>query len=120
MVLDRALADAEIRGDVLAELAGEDQFHDLTLSPCQTGQTIGRVLPPRKHRVDLQVFFAQQGLGLGKRLTELPLGRRTAVTHAPAGRVRARGRERGQIRCSMESAHDVSLFAAYRPESSRS
>ena len=32
MVLDSALADAEIRGDVLIGMAGEDQFHDLALS----------------------------------------------------------------------------------------
>ena len=32
MVLDSALADAQIRGDVLAGMAGEDQVHDLALS----------------------------------------------------------------------------------------
>ena len=33
MVLDSALTDAEIRGDVLAGMAGEDQFQNLALSP---------------------------------------------------------------------------------------
>jgi hypothetical protein len=32
MVLDRALTDAEIRGDVLAGVASEDQVHNLALS----------------------------------------------------------------------------------------
>jgi hypothetical protein len=31
MVLDSASADAKIRSDVLTRLAGEYQFHDLTL-----------------------------------------------------------------------------------------
>ena len=46
MVLDRALADAKIRGDVLAGVAGEDQFHDLALSRSQARDVIRRSLPP--------------------------------------------------------------------------
>ena len=78
MVLDSALADAEIRGDVLAGLAGEDQFHDLALSPCQADEVLGRGLPPRQHRLDQQIFFMHQGFRVGKRLTELRLGHQTA------------------------------------------
>jgi hypothetical protein len=37
MVLDRALADAEIGGNVLAGMAGEHQLHDLALARGQTG-----------------------------------------------------------------------------------
>jgi hypothetical protein len=65
MVLDRALADAEIHGDVLAGLAGEDQFHHLTLSPCQAGEVVGRRLPPYKRCANRQILFTQQGFRLG-------------------------------------------------------
>ena len=37
MVVDRALADAEIGGDVLAWVAGEDEVQDLALTRGQTG-----------------------------------------------------------------------------------
>jgi hypothetical protein len=74
MVLDSALADAEVRGDILAGLAGEDQVHDLALPPCQPGEVVGRGLPPPKHRVDQQVLFTQQGLRLGERLAQPHLG----------------------------------------------
>ena len=46
MILDGALADAEIRGDILAGVAGENQFHDLALSRRQAGDSVGRGLPP--------------------------------------------------------------------------
>ena len=42
MVLDRALADAEIRGDILAGMAGEDQFHDLALSRREARDVVRR------------------------------------------------------------------------------
>ena len=38
MVLDRALADAEVGGNVLAGMAGEHQLHDLALACGQTGE----------------------------------------------------------------------------------
>jgi hypothetical protein len=43
MVLDGALTDAEIRGDVLTGLAGEDLFHDLALSQSEARKVICRV-----------------------------------------------------------------------------
>ena len=44
MIFDRALADAEVGGDVLAGMAGEHQLHDLALARGQTGEA--RSLPP--------------------------------------------------------------------------
>ena len=38
MVLDRALADAEVGGDVLAGMAGEHQVHDLALARGEAGE----------------------------------------------------------------------------------
>ncbi len=32
MILDSALADAEIRSDIFVRMAGEDELHDLMLS----------------------------------------------------------------------------------------
>ena len=46
MGLDGALADAKIRGDILARVAGENQFHDLALSRRQTRDVVRRGLPP--------------------------------------------------------------------------
>src|SRR6185437_14628756 len=46
--LDRALADAEIGGGVLAGVAGEDQVHDLPLSRRESGNMVRRRLPPGK------------------------------------------------------------------------
>ena len=37
MVVDRALADTEIGGDVLAWMAGEDEVQDLALTRGQAG-----------------------------------------------------------------------------------
>ena len=39
MVLDRTLADAEVRGDVLTRVTGEHQIHDLPLADRQAGDT---------------------------------------------------------------------------------
>jgi hypothetical protein len=44
MVLDRALAEAEIRSDILAGVAGEDQFHDLPLSRSEPRDAIRCIL----------------------------------------------------------------------------
>ena len=46
MVLDSALADAKIGGDVLAGVASEDQFHDLALSRREIRDVARRSLPP--------------------------------------------------------------------------
>jgi hypothetical protein len=43
MVLDGASVDAEIRGDILARVAGEDQLHDLALAGREALDTIGGV-----------------------------------------------------------------------------
>ena len=44
MVLDSAVADAEVCGDILARVAGEDQFHDLALSRREARDAIRRIL----------------------------------------------------------------------------
>ena len=46
MVLDRALADAKVRGDILAGVAGEDQVHDLALSRREARDMVRRILSP--------------------------------------------------------------------------
>ena len=48
MVLDRALADAEIRGDVLAGMPGEHHVHDLALPRRQAGDDVARASPARR------------------------------------------------------------------------
>ena len=48
MVFNRALADAEIRGDNLAGLAGEHQFHDLALSLSEARNLVRRAFAPRE------------------------------------------------------------------------
>ena len=50
MVLDGALAYAEARGDILAGIASQNQFHDFALSQRQPRDVVGRVLPPGKER----------------------------------------------------------------------
>src|SRR5437762_11885948 len=49
MVLDRALADAEIGGNVLARMTGEHQLHDLALAPGQTGEACRRCFLLNRH-----------------------------------------------------------------------
>ena len=44
MVLDGALADAEIRGDILAVMAGEDELHDLAQARPKARDATRRVL----------------------------------------------------------------------------
>ena len=44
MVFDSALADAEIRCDILAGVASEDQLQDLTLSRSETRDASRRIL----------------------------------------------------------------------------
>src|ERR1700682_3268497 len=46
MVLNSALADAEVRGNILTGLSGEDQFHNLALSRSETRDMIRRILMP--------------------------------------------------------------------------
>ena len=46
MVFDRALADAEISGDVLARMPVHHKLHDLALARCQRSDQARRGLPP--------------------------------------------------------------------------
>jgi hypothetical protein len=48
MVRDGALADAEIRSDVLARVAGKDQFHDLVLPRREARDATGRAFSQGK------------------------------------------------------------------------
>ena len=41
MALHRALADPDVRGDILAGVTGDDEIHHLPLSGRQLEQTIG-------------------------------------------------------------------------------
>ncbi len=50
MVLDGTLAYAEIRSDILAGTASENQLHDLALSLSQTRDVISRGLTPGDER----------------------------------------------------------------------
>jgi hypothetical protein len=74
MVLDSALTDAEIRGDVLAGMAGEDQFQDLALSPREARDASRRILSPGKWLaqylmlMEQVVDLAKQGRFSGERL----------------------------------------------------
>src|SRR5665213_2628632 len=44
MVLDGTLADAKIRGDVLAGVPGQDPLHDLALPPREASDVARRIL----------------------------------------------------------------------------
>jgi hypothetical protein len=46
MVFDGALADAEIRSDILTRVALQDHRHDLALSGGETRNMFGRCFPP--------------------------------------------------------------------------
>jgi hypothetical protein len=48
VILDRALADAEVCGDILARVASENHVHDLVLSRSEACDRRGRGLPRRK------------------------------------------------------------------------
>jgi hypothetical protein len=48
MVVDRALADAEIGGNVLAWMAREDKVQDLALTRGQTGNALRGRLSTRR------------------------------------------------------------------------
>lgn len=50
MVLDGTLADAKMRGDILAGTTGDNQFHDLALSWCQTRKVVSSGQPPSNER----------------------------------------------------------------------
>ncbi len=47
MVLDRALTDAEVGGNVLARVTGEHEVHDLALAGGQARDGYGCRFPPR-------------------------------------------------------------------------
>ena len=57
MVLDRALADAEVCGDILAGVTGEDQFHDLPLPGSEPRDVASRFLPPRDQLARISRLF---------------------------------------------------------------
>ena len=57
MVLNSALADAEIRGDNLAGLACENQFHDLALSRSEACDVVCRSLPPGEQLARIPRLF---------------------------------------------------------------
>ena len=60
MVLHRALADAEIGGDVLAGVARENQFHDQAFPRGQSCDVLGREVPPGIQHADHRGLFTQQ------------------------------------------------------------
>jgi hypothetical protein len=76
MVLDRALADAEIRSDILAAVAGEDHSHDLVLSRTEPRDAIRCILSmgeqPTQNIMLLNnlVNLTKQGLFSGERLSQ--------------------------------------------------
>ena len=76
MVLDRALAEAEIRSDILAGVAGEDQFHDLALSRSEPRDAIrcilsmGEQLAQNVLLLNQIVHLTKQSLSSGERLSQ--------------------------------------------------
>jgi len=76
MVLDRALTDAEIRSDILAGVAGKDQFHDLALSRTEIRDAIRCILSMGKQLaqnillLNQLVHLTKQGLFSGERLSQ--------------------------------------------------
>lgn len=50
MIFDGALAEPEIRRDVLARVAGEDQVHDPALLRGEGGDELRRILAPAEQR----------------------------------------------------------------------
>lgn len=60
MVLDRASADAEFRGDVLAGITSEDQFHDFALPHSQSGDVGDRGVGQSRQLAKQFVPFASQ------------------------------------------------------------
>ena len=76
MVLDRALAEAEIRSDILAGVAGEDQFHDLALSRSEPRDAIrcilsmGEQLAQNIVLLNQLVHLTKQSLFSGERLSQ--------------------------------------------------
>jgi len=67
MIFDGSLTDARVRRDVLAEMAGENQFHDLALARGEAGQMHGGALPPGPQRVRI-VHLIDGALNAGKQL----------------------------------------------------
>jgi hypothetical protein len=57
MVLDGALADAQIRGDILIWVAGKDQVHDLTPSATESCDVLSRGRPPGKQLARIPRLF---------------------------------------------------------------
>src|SRR5277367_7073097 len=70
MVLDGALADAEVRGDVLAGLTSEHQLHDLAFSRRELREVTAHDLPPGRQLADQFVAFVQQGCFAGESLAQ--------------------------------------------------
>ena len=85
MVLDRALADAEIRSDILAGVAGKDQFHDLALSRTEIRDAIRCILSMGKQLaqnillLNQLVHLTKQGLFSGERLSQPDFRKRQAA-----------------------------------------
>ena len=65
MVFHRTLADAKIRGDVLAGMAGQNHVHDLTLPRRQPGDVGRRILPPGRQLAGIPRLF-QGAIDAGK------------------------------------------------------
>ena len=59
MVLDGASVDAQIRGNILAGVAGEDQLHDLALPRCEARDAIRRFLSPGEQLAQHLVLVGQ-------------------------------------------------------------
>src|SRR6516162_4110096 len=57
MVLDCALADAEVGGNVLAGMTSERQLHDLALTRGQTREALRRRLPPNRQLARIPDVF---------------------------------------------------------------
>jgi hypothetical protein len=71
MVLDSALADTKIRGDILVGLAREDPLHDLALSRGQSRDVVGRGLPPGEQLADQRVHLTEQNRFSGESVSQL-------------------------------------------------
>ena len=57
MIFDRALADAEIGGDVLAGMAGQHPLHDVALPRREPGQMVDRGVPPLRRLARIRRQF---------------------------------------------------------------
>jgi len=85
MVFDRAPADAEIRGNILAGMAGENQFQDLALSRREAREVTHRRLPPSQQLADQLMVFATQDLLSGESLSQPNFGLFAIISRNRAG-----------------------------------